>query len=96
MVPAKVAAQKAAQFARTVFEGSAHSEVWGSDVLLEEVDRGKVDGADVWLITLSAPGWSEVPFPVEPPRRQYKVFTVDGETGEVLAMRIRELAAIHE
>lgn len=45
----------------------------------------------VWLITLSVPR----PPALGPLQRDYKTFTVDRETGEVLAMKIREIAGAH-
>jgi len=58
--------------------------------MLEEVDTDTVDGTDVWVITLSLPD------PTPPlgafRQRQYKTFTVDGLTGEVLSMKIRQLS----
>lgn len=71
---------------------------------LEEVESANVGDADVWLITLSmfvAPLPGEPPVPpggslaamFGPPRpRTYKTFTVRKDTGEVVSMKIREVA----
>ena len=72
------------------------------DIRLEEIESSRVDGTDVWLITLSsympdhrgplAPVsvWNAIGAERE---REYKVFTVAKDTGEVLSMKIRLLAA---
>jgi hypothetical protein len=60
-------------------------------VLVEEIER---TGSD-WLITL---GYDEIPdvselfshLPKKPSRR-FKLFQIDGETGEVKSMKIREV-----
>jgi hypothetical protein len=69
---------------------------------LEEVELGKYLDKDAWKITLSMlrpnlfspnslAGAVSIP-PYGP--RDYKTFLVDRETGEVLSMRIRELAGV--
>jgi hypothetical protein len=89
MITVKEAALKAAEFAAGVLD-----EPRREDLRLEEVEK---DG-QCWLITLSMPS------PLHPlqsavlqmmdavRRRDYKTFTVDAETGEVLSMKIRQLA----
>jgi hypothetical protein len=62
---------------------------------VEEIERESYKGRDTWSITLS--------FPLDLPHLasgigfvgplQYKRFLVDVETGELLAMKIREVAA---
>ena len=70
-------------------------------IRLEEIESSVVDGREVWLITLSSALSS--PFDTsmtglravigaEVPR-EYKVFTVAKDTGEVLSMKIRLLTA---
>jgi len=92
MIPIEMAVDNAVQFAKKVLEPGRSGEM-----LLEEVDTSVVDDREVWLITLSVPR----PKPsglqfgnvVSPPSdRQYKAFTVDGETGRVLSMKMRELS----
>jgi hypothetical protein len=67
-----------------------------ANIRLEEVESSVVDGKPVWLITLS--GGMDVPSPVvrqllgAHAEREYKVFTVTKDTGEVLSMKIRLLA----
>jgi hypothetical protein len=69
------------------------------DVRLEEIESSIVDGRPVWLITLSsalqpdaaiakmfAP---QLGFDAE---REYKIFTVAKDDGEILSMKIRVLA----
>jgi hypothetical protein len=79
MISVKDAAQRAAEFARVTLEHRA------DDLQLEEVEIDQVMSR--WHITLSMsslPAWGTA--------RKYKTFTVDGNTGEVLSMKIRELA----
>ena len=63
--------------------------------LLEEIERDSYQGRDVWAITLSFPR-----DPVSMPAMQvlvadplkYKRFLIDVNTGELLAMKVREPA----
>ena len=97
MVEVKTAVASAAEYAK---------EWLGSDkVFLEEVELSKRGDSAIWLITLSIPrrdeplaarGWASVnlhPSPAELlyGRREYKVFEVDAETGEVRSMKIRDM-----
>ena len=91
MVSIKGAVQNAEGFARAVFPQDRLS-----DLRLEEVETGEVDGQPVWQITLSMLAQST---PIEsalsvvsPAPREYKTFSVHKETGEVLKMKIRTLA----
>ena len=65
-----------------------------ADIRLEEIYSSTVDGRPVWLITLSS---ASIP-PVLARavgvdfEREYKVFTVAKDNGEVLSMKIRLLA----
>jgi hypothetical protein len=71
-------------------------------IRLEEIESSRVDGKEVWLVTLSsvliddamvtAGPLSGLQRMIEAPR-EYKIFTVSKETGEVLAMKIRMPAA---
>ena len=83
MITVKEAAESAAQFARSVLD-----EGRTKDLRLEEVEMEKAPPR--WFITLSMPANSSSPYAVL--TRAYKTFTVDAETGEVLAMKIRDLA----
>ncbi len=95
-VPVKEAVANAIAFAKGVLEPSRTK-----DMRLEEVDwEYRVDG-EVWLITLSMarprlaideavnPLSAEI-LSIGP--RDYKTFTVRRDTGEVISMKIRELA----
>ena len=86
MVSIKEALNAAKEFARTVLEGGQYSSL-----RLEEVESSTVDGKPVWLITLSMPAPDQVEAMLVG-RRDYKTFTVQKEDGEVLSMKIRELA----
>ena len=66
-----------------------------SNLTLEEVDRDEFRGRDVWIITLGYPlDLSRLPdlnrIAAEPV--QYKRFFIDAQTGEMLAMLLREHA----
>lgn len=72
-----------------------------SGLRLEEIESSTLDGKPVWLITLSnesPSGWEErlkslsYPSIGAEPNREYKVFTVEKDNGEVLSMKIRMLA----
>jgi hypothetical protein len=86
MIDVKQAAQSASNFIVALY-----SDQTISDVRLEEVEVS--DDEKYWLITLSFlvqfPG-GIVALPVV--RRQYKILKVDRQTGNVLSMKIRELA----
>jgi hypothetical protein len=67
-------------------------------IRLEEIESSEVDGKPVWLITLSA---GTNPLNAHLNRligadfdREYKVYTVTKDTGEVLSMKIRLLATL--
>jgi chorismate mutase len=60
---------------------------------LEEIERDTYKGRDIWSITLSVPrdidqiaGFAR--FSADP--LQYKRFLIDTETGELVAIRLRE------
>lgn len=66
-----------------------------SNTVLEEIERDAYKGHEVWSITLSYPrdpsqvsGFARLT--ADP--LQYKRFLVDGETGELHAIRVREFA----
>ena len=87
MVSIKEAVQSAIAFALETL-GAGRTE----GLRLEEVESANVNGSDAWLITLSM-------LSAPPPlgidvfsNRDYKVFTVLKNTGEVTSMKIRELA----
>jgi hypothetical protein len=86
MIPIKEAVESAVTFAQGVLE-----PVRTGAILLEEVEARTANGRDVWLITLSLPDPS-YPMSFSAGHRQYKTFTADGQTGEVLSMKIRQLS----
>jgi len=85
MIPVKDAVALAVQFARNTLEPPRTSEL-----LLEEVEPSTVGGQDVWLITLSMPRLFA--FGQSLNAREFKTFAVHGVTGEILSMKIREVA----
>lgn len=97
MISIQDAVRNSVAFARDAFSGSDLAS-W-SNIRLEEVEKSRCNGREMWLVTLSIPLKatetivSPLPFEKE---RIYRVFTVDRETGEVLSMRIREFAGTHE
>ena len=62
---------------------------------LEEVERDAYKGRDVWSITLSLPPFpdSSNPFAAFSGALQYKRFLIDLETGELVAMKLREVTS---
>ena len=86
MVSIKQATNSAREFAANLLEPSQYN-----NLRLEEVESSAVDGNPVWLITLSMPDPDPAAM-VMGGRRAYKIFTVQKEDGEVLSMKIRELA----
>jgi hypothetical protein len=91
----KDAVAKAEAFARDSL-GPTRTAV----IRLEEIESSTVDGRPVWLITLSnadtSPGsirgLAALALGADA-EREYKVFTVAKDNGEVLSMKIRLLAA---
>jgi hypothetical protein len=89
------AVQKAIAFAR---ESPGPDRTSG--IRLEEVESSEFDGIRVWLITLSSLPPDRPPFPRESlfaalgadTNREYKVFMVRKDDGEVLSMKIRLLS----
>lgn len=67
-----------------------------SNIRLEEIESSMVDGKPVWLITLSGELHSNIPLAMfalgTDSHREYIVFAVDKNTGDVLSMKIRLLA----
>ncbi|MCA1630377.1 MAG: hypothetical protein LC785_04065 [Acidobacteria bacterium] len=87
MIDVKQAAQLASDFIVGLY-----SDQTISDVRLEEIELSEDERH--WLITLSFPSpvtSNVLGLPVAG-RRQYKILKVDRESGEVLSMKIRELA----
>jgi hypothetical protein len=81
MISVKEAAEKAAEY----FTDLYHDQF--TNVLLEEAER---TGRN-WLITLGYDRPPALPQFVRKGPRAFKVFKVDGETGEVVSMKIREV-----
>ncbi|HEY1218153.1 MAG: hypothetical protein ABSE42_13425 [Bryobacteraceae bacterium] len=89
-VPLKQAVANAIGFATEALDNRAQG------VQLEEVESVDTNGTGVWLITLSMT--DHPPSSATSPmldaylnrRRDYKIFTVRKDTGEVIAMKIRE------
>lgn len=87
MIDVKQAVQIAKATAAEMLEQSSAN--------LEEIERDSYKGHDVWSITLSLPlarakitSLAQIADPV-----QYKRFLIDAETGELVAMKLRELAS---
>ena len=85
MISVKQAVEKAAEFAKGLLDDARAGEL-----RLEEVEIIQPADGKRWLITLSMPQINAFGFPSK--EREYKTFKVDGETGDVLSMKIRELA----
>jgi hypothetical protein len=93
MVPMKQAVDVSAAFAASILGPDRTT-----GLQLEEVELSKVVDRDVWQITLSmlrpSPFGNNVAVTNPYLPRDYKTFFVDRETGEVLSMKIRELAGV--
>jgi len=66
-----------------------------SNLSLEEVERSKFSRRDVWAITLGVPSDS-VPGAISPfarVDRKYRRFFIDVDSGELLAVKMREATA---
>ena len=88
MVSVKEAVARAVEFAQNLLEPS---RILG--LRLEEVERTGLNGDGPWSITLSMPRQhSGMDILAGKDPREYKTFLVNSETGEVLSMKIRELA----
>ena len=62
---------------------------------LEEIERDSYKGSEVWSITLSFPKDLSSLSPVSRLATnplEYKRILIDGETGDLLAIRLREVA----
>jgi hypothetical protein len=94
MISVKEAVQRAVAFASEVYADEVQKGLWARSVKLEEVDQGLSNGTPAWQITLSIPKTDPVTNLWA--GHEYKVFTVDRTSGEVLAMRIREFAGVHD
>lgn len=64
------------------------------DVSLEEIELDNLNGKEVWSITLGFPPKVEIPLGqvLVFDKMQLKRFFIDAETGEFVAMKLRELA----
>lgn len=87
MIGVKEAVAKAVEFAQTILEPGRASQI-----LLEEVEAVAENGKGAWVITLSMPRPGSLA--VIGGDREYKTFTVDRRTGEVLSMKIRAVAPL--
>jgi hypothetical protein len=85
MIDVKQAAQSASNFIAGLYSNETIS-----DVRLEEVELSE-DGKH-WLITLSFPLPASLGVMYLGGARQYKLFKVDANTGEVLSMKIRDVS----
>ena len=71
-------------------------EIFGAASSLEEIERESYRNRDVWSITLGLPRDLAALSPLEQlssDRRQYKRFLIDSETGDLAAIKMREVAA---
>ena len=84
MITVKEAVASAVEFARNMLDPPPQ------DLRLEEVEVGKYDRVDTWRITLSMQDRTGLG---SLGRREFKVYTVRRDTGEVVSMKIRELAS---
>ncbi len=96
MIDVKEATQQALSYFEELYGQDAFS-----NVLLEEVERTEENGTPYWFVTIGftheeARREEEQQDPLgvftsSGPRRRYKRFKIDGETGEVVSMKIRSV-----
>ncbi|MEW6380787.1 MAG: hypothetical protein AB1611_14430 [bacterium] len=86
MIDVKTAANKAYEYFRDLYADKDFSAV-----LLEEVEL--TDDQNFWLITLSylMPAMDPPQLFGTAPKRAYKIFTIDANTGKVKSMKIRTI-----
>jgi hypothetical protein len=89
MVGIKDAVAAAVQFATGVLPPTRTAEI-----RLEEVETGDHKGEELWLITLSMGERNALQMLGPGMGRDFKTFFVHKQTGEVLAMKIRQLAGV--
>lgn len=91
-IDVKQAVRTAAEYIQMLYEGQQLD-----DLRLEEVERSSDTFTNNWLITfgfnVSATPANALQALAGRQAREYKVVEVDGESGEPLAMRIRQLVA---
>jgi hypothetical protein len=87
MIDAKKAVELAKEKAAELFSAASS---------LEEIERDSDRDREVWSITLGLPrelGSLSALAQLSVDRRQYKRFLIDVETGELVAVRMREVAS---
>lgn len=83
MIDIKEASQIAADYISALYPNSR-------SILLEEVER--VDDMQLWILTISFMMDETNVFGIYAnQQRKYKIFRIDGEKGEVISMKIREV-----
>lgn len=82
MITAKDAASKAAKYLAELVNLMSQPQI-------EEVELS--DNRQNWFITLSYVSQENQPYMLLGHSKNYKIFTIDAESGEVLAMKIRDV-----
>ena len=82
MLDAKEAARQAKEYFTTLYGNE------GSGARLEEVEL--TDDGRHWMITLSVPARDQISWDLIG-KRDYKIFKIAADTGEVKSMRIRKV-----
>ena len=80
MIDAKQAAEKAAEYLRSLVPVS-------SIPVIEEIERS--DDGQFWLVTLSYQPPMQTGLYLAPHMKEYKLFKVDANAGDVRSMKIR-------
>ena len=86
MISVKEAAEKAAEYFTALYDDQF------TNVLLEEVEQT----GHYWLITLGYDRPPTLPQFMRKGPRAFKVFKVDGKTGKIVSMKIREVEHVEE
>jgi hypothetical protein len=79
MIDVRIAAEKASEYFASLYPGNSYSNLRLEEVELTEDEK-------YWLITLSYMDQHMIP------RREYKSFKIDAQTGKVQAMKIRTVS----
>ena len=84
--------KQATKIAAECFTNLYDEQLTPANIQLEEVEL--TEDSKYWLITLSYPRANSHPLgsPLPTKTKEYKVFRINAETGELQSMKIREVA----
>ncbi|MCX6594922.1 MAG: hypothetical protein NTV70_00970 [Acidobacteria bacterium] len=91
VIDAKAAVERALEYFRGLTAAVAAPLDFEQKTQLEEVEFVEEEDRPVWRITLSRPNSQNFEFIRGRPARDYKVLSLDAQTGELLSMKMRSL-----